>query len=88
MPLFQEYISQVESFRRHSCAALYFRFLFQDDSGGPLMTRTWYDRDRFTLVGVATDQTGCGESNTPALFTRVYSFLDWLLDNMEDAVYC
>ncbi|KAF0302384.1 Plasma kallikrein [Amphibalanus amphitrite] len=58
------------------------------DFGGPLMIRTWYDRDRYTLVGVATNRTGCGQPNQPAVFTRVYSFLDWLLDNTEDAVYC
>ncbi|XP_043219255.1 venom peptide isomerase heavy chain-like [Amphibalanus amphitrite] len=58
------------------------------DFGGPLMVRTWYDRDRFTLIGIATNRTGCGQPGVPAVFTRVYSFLDWLLDNMEDATYC
>ncbi|KAF0296797.1 Plasma kallikrein [Amphibalanus amphitrite] len=58
------------------------------DLGGPLIIRTWYDRDRFTLIGIATNRTGCGQPGVPAVFTRVYSFLDWLLDNMEDAVYC
>lgn len=48
----------------------------QGDSGGPLVLyRESYCR--FNLVGVTSYGVGCG-TGAPAVYTRVYSYLDWI----------
>ncbi|KAF0310148.1 Mite allergen Der f 3 [Amphibalanus amphitrite] len=60
----------------------------QGDSGGPLSVRTWYRPSRHSLIGITSFGIGCARPNRPGVYTRVYSFSDWLIDNMPDASYC
>lgn len=56
------------------------------DSGAPLMSI--YDEKRMVLEGIlSTGPNNCTDTNSPLLFTRVRSYLDWLLHkmDMEDA---
>ncbi|CAK1589513.1 unnamed protein product [Parnassius mnemosyne] len=50
------------------------------DSGGPLM---YEHGDTYIAIGIVSYGLGrCGTDNTPAIYTYVYSYLDWLKDNM------
>ncbi|XP_068233925.1 clotting factor G beta subunit-like isoform X1 [Palaemon carinicauda] len=55
------------------------------DSGGPL---TVQENERHILVGVTSFGRGCGKKNSPGVYTRVTSLLDWILNNTKDATYC
>ncbi|KAL0270396.1 UNVERIFIED_CONTAM: hypothetical protein PYX00_007821 [Menopon gallinae] len=52
------------------------------DSGGPLMT----SRQKTYQVGITSFKTSeyCGADNIPSIFTRVESYLDWILNNIKD----
>ncbi|KAL1124563.1 hypothetical protein AAG570_001187 [Ranatra chinensis] len=54
----------------------------QGDSGGPV---TWLDPETnmYTLVGVVSYGKGCA-SGVPGVNTDVYSYLDWILENMSE----
>lgn len=56
------------------------------DSGGPLMARLsdansqgaqWYQ------AGIVAWGVGCA-TNTPAVYTRVSRYLNWILENMDE----
>lgn len=55
------------------------------DSGGPLMQVERNDGvHRWTVVGIVSYGPGqCGLHNYPAVYTKVYSYVDWILDNMR-----
>ncbi|KAJ6637212.1 Phenoloxidase-activating factor 3 [Pseudolycoriella hygida] len=56
----------------------------QGDSGGPLMSETTQGTDRYALLGIVSfGPRTCGVSNFPGVYTRVSSYIDWILDNME-----
>ncbi|CAH0717893.1 unnamed protein product, partial [Brenthis ino] len=57
----------------------------QGDSGGPLQTlipieryREWTPWYIYHVIGVTSFGFGCGQPNTPSVYTRVTSFLDWI----------
>ena len=50
--------------------------------------RTWYRPSQRSLIGITSFGAGCGAPNRPGVYTRVTSYLDWLIDNMPDAAYC
>ncbi|GBM72774.1 hypothetical protein AVEN_3422-1 [Araneus ventricosus] len=63
----------------------------RSDSGGPLMYKnTDYDfpvgvaTERWILVGVVSFGYRCGEPGFPGVYTRVSSYMAWILRNMED----
>lgn len=51
------------------------------DSGGPLMYSHGYT---YTVIGIVSyGATLCGTKDIPGIYTYVYSYLDWLQDNMD-----
>uniref|UniRef100_A0A182R0N8 CLIP domain-containing serine protease n=1 Tax=Anopheles farauti TaxID=69004 RepID=A0A182R0N8_9DIPT len=55
----------------------------QGDSGGPLMNEAISSRDRFVLLGlVSFGPRTCGVSNFPGVYTRISSYIDWILSNI------
>ncbi|GBN66767.1 Clotting factor B, partial [Araneus ventricosus] len=62
----------------------------QSDSGGPLMYKdgdyysyTGYYQ-RWVLVGIVSFGFRCGEPGFPGVYTRVSSFMPWILRNIKD----
>lgn len=69
------------------CAGLTEKDSCQGDSGGPLMTRA--DGRIYALGIVSMGKPGsCGATYGPGVYTRVYSFLDWITKNSNDANHC
>ncbi|CAL1268294.1 unnamed protein product [Larinioides sclopetarius] len=63
----------------------------QGDSGGPLMySHTDYDfpadvpTERWVLVGIVSFGFRCGEPGFPGVYTRVTSYMNWILRNTKD----
>ncbi|XP_046333457.1 serine proteinase stubble-like [Haliotis rufescens] len=50
------------------------------DSGGPLMCSTMdrFGRRRFTLAGLVSTGSNCAEKDTPAIYTDVAQFRNWI----------
>ncbi|KAK7085177.1 Transmembrane protease serine 6 [Halocaridina rubra] len=59
------------------------------DSGGPLVVN---ESGMYTLVGMPSvvyiTENQCGGPKVADIYTRVSSFLDWILEHTEDAEYC
>lgn len=56
----------------------------QGDSGGPLMNEAISSRDRFVLLGlVSFGPRTCGVSNFPGVYTRISSYIDWIMNRIE-----
>ncbi|XP_058444540.1 trypsin I-P1-like [Malaya genurostris] len=49
----------------------------EGDSGGPLVLR---QNSKYYLVGVVSTGSGCGDDNYAGIYTRVASYLDWIID--------
>ncbi|GAB0097788.1 CLIP domain-containing serine protease [Sergentomyia squamirostris] len=55
----------------------------QGDSGGPLMSEGMPGNERYILLGlVSFGPRTCGVSNFPGVYTRISSYIDWILENM------
>jgi len=52
----------------------------QGDSGGPMMLQD--SQGRWMLVGVTSWGSGCGNANSPGVYTRVSEYLQWISQNM------
>ncbi|XP_065081001.1 serine protease snake-like [Ochlerotatus camptorhynchus] len=50
----------------------------QGDSGGPIQVLTHMADCTFYVVGITSTGVMCGEENTPAIYTRVASYIDWI----------
>ncbi|KAF0294813.1 Proclotting enzyme [Amphibalanus amphitrite] len=50
------------------------------DSGGPLMVRL--ADDTYQLVGVVSTGVGCGNPEFPGLYTKVSSYIDWIVSQL------
>ncbi|XP_058833026.1 trypsin I-P1-like [Topomyia yanbarensis] len=48
----------------------------EGDSGGPLVLR---QNNKYYLVGVVSTGSGCGDENYAGVYTRVASYLDWII---------
>lgn len=51
------------------------------DSGGPLQIQI---KGTYYLVGIVSHGPPCGKTLLPAVYTRVTSFLDWILQNITN----
>ena len=47
----------------------------QGDSGGPLIANI---NEKYTLVGVTSFGLGCAQKNSPGVYVRVSSFIDFI----------
>lgn len=54
--------------------------VLQGDSGGPLMFPV---KNTYYLIGIVSSGYGCGEPGYPGIYTRVTSFLNFILSNMN-----
>uniref|UniRef100_A0A8C4P8V3 Peptidase S1 domain-containing protein n=1 Tax=Dromaius novaehollandiae TaxID=8790 RepID=A0A8C4P8V3_DRONO len=54
----------------------------QGDSGGPLVC-THGNTMKWFVIGIVSWGEGCGEKQSPGIYTAVYSYLDWI--QMETA---
>lgn len=52
------------------------------DSGGPLVVTK---KGRARLIGITSWHYGCGNPNTPSVYTNVTNFVDWIKGNMRPA---
>lgn len=50
----------------------------QGDSGGPIQVLTDSADCTFFVVGITSAGVSCGEENSPAIYTRVASYIDWI----------
>lgn len=50
----------------------------QGDSGGPLMLQL--QSGRWATIGVVSWGIRCAEPNTPGIYTRVNSYLQWIVE--------
>jgi secreted trypsin-like serine protease len=54
------------------------------DSGGPLMKHHWDDKKQFVfLAGIVSYGKDCGREGYPAVYTRVSSYIDWIIGNLQ-----
>lgn len=51
----------------------------QGDSGGPLLVQL--PNRRWVTVGIVSWGIRCGEANRPGIYTRVSSYVRWVIDN-------
>ncbi|GBN31371.1 Clotting factor B [Araneus ventricosus] len=58
----------------------------QSDSGGPLMYKENPEDENspWVLVGIVSFGYGCAEPGFPGVYTRVSSYMTWILRNMKD----
>lgn len=56
------------------------------DSGGPSFARVTNNSvERHTQFGIVSVKRGktCGSNQMPTIFTKVYSYINWIVDHME-----
>ncbi|XP_037071092.1 proclotting enzyme-like [Pollicipes pollicipes] len=51
------------------------------DSGGPLMVQL--PDGSYQLIGIISTGVGCGNANFPGIYTKVSSYIDWILDSLD-----
>jgi secreted trypsin-like serine protease len=55
----------------------------QGDSGGPLMSDV--ENERSVLLGIVSfGPRSCGLANFPGVYTKVSSYLEWILQNIQE----
>lgn len=64
-------------FNHFVCVFVFF-FSLQGDSGGPAQIYHSSVSCMYTIVGVTSFGKVCGTEGVPGVYTRVYSYLDWI----------
>lgn len=86
-------LCKVEIFHFHSFRILnFYHFNRQDDVGSAIM----FNRDPgyYELIGILSDQQSCNANSKnpsvrdPAIYTKISSLQEWILDNTKDSCYC
>lgn len=57
----------------------------QGDSGGPLVIG---NHSKMQQIGIVSWGIGCAKPGFPGVYTRLTSYLDWILKHTKDAFYC
>lgn len=52
-------------------------FFLQGDSGGPLMYQL--ENSRWITIGVVSWGIGCGNKNSPGIYTKVSNYIPWII---------
>lgn len=52
------------------------------DSGGPLLVTDRSNNCFFHIIGITSFGRACGLKDTPAIYTRVSKYIDWIEDNV------
>lgn len=56
----------------------------EKDSGGPLMNDNLESNDRVVLLGIVSfGPRSCGLANFPGVYTRVSSYIPWILETID-----
>lgn len=70
----------------HICAGNSERDACTGDSGGPLVTR---DQDgRYYVVGVVSWGVECAHKKYPGVYSKVWSYRNFINESTADAKYC
>lgn len=48
------------------------------DSGGPLQIVNPDNKCIYSIIGITSFGAGCGAKNSPSVYTRVSSYIDWI----------
>lgn len=62
------------------CTKVKFRDNCINDIGGPLMHTVPEFDYRYYLIGVASYEISCNETDTPSVYAKVQHFIDWIKD--------
>uniref|UniRef100_T1JQF1 Peptidase S1 domain-containing protein n=2 Tax=Tetranychus urticae TaxID=32264 RepID=T1JQF1_TETUR len=66
---------------RNFCASSANSDACQGDSGGPIMKRN--SRGRIEITGIISFGRGCGNTDSPGVYTNVAKYLDWIAINSQ-----
>lgn len=70
------------------CAGMYAdEGTWKGDSGGPLMLSTHHNgKFPFYLIGIVSCSFACARQYVPGIYTKVQYYIDWIKENVEEAV--
>jgi secreted trypsin-like serine protease len=54
------------------------QFILQGDGGGPLVCPSPRDSTQYQQAGIVAWGIGCGENNTPGVYSNVALFRNWI----------
>lgn len=70
-------VKEVNFIFRFICQKTYFKTIFTD-SGGPIQIILPDSKCMYHIVGVTSFGGVCGGKNSPSIYTRVSSYIEWI----------